>query len=100
MDGEDNGNPLDRGGFPVPRGHAAAAAALQDRRARLLRDDGQPVVAGRSITWAEIHERRPVIIISETLAREYWQEPSQALGKRVAQSAAAALARDRGRGRQ
>ncbi len=31
-----------RRGLPVRRGHAAAAAALQELRARLLRDDGQP----------------------------------------------------------
>ena len=44
---------------------------------------GNRLVAGRSITWSEIHERRPVIVISETLAREYWREPSRAIGKRV-----------------
>ena len=44
---------------------------------------GNRLVAGRSITWSEIHERRPVIVISETLAREYWKEPSRAIGKRV-----------------
>ena len=44
---------------------------------------GNRLVAGRSITWSEIHERRPVIVISETLAKEYWKEPSRAIGKRV-----------------
>ena len=41
------------------------------------------MVAGRSITWSDVHERRPVIVISETLAREYWTEPSRALGQRL-----------------
>lgn len=44
---------------------------------------GNRLVAGRSITWNEIHEGRPVILISETLARKYWKEPARALGKRV-----------------
>ena len=44
---------------------------------------GNRLVAGRSITWSEIHEQRPVIVISETLAREYWKEPSRAIGRRV-----------------
>jgi hypothetical protein len=44
---------------------------------------GNRLVAGRSITWSEIHERRPVIVISEALAREYWTEPSGAIGRRV-----------------
>jgi predicted permease len=44
---------------------------------------GNRLVAGRSITWTDIHERRPVILISENLARKYWKEPSTALGKRM-----------------
>lgn len=48
---------------------------------------GNRVVAGRSVTWREIHEERPVILISEALAREHWKEPAKALGKRVRTSA-------------
>jgi hypothetical protein len=48
---------------------------------------GNPMVAGRSITWAEVYQRQPVVLVSETLAREYWEEPARALGKRVRGSA-------------
>ena len=41
------------------------------------------LVAGRSITWNDIYEQRPVVIISEPLAREYWGEPANAIGKRL-----------------
>jgi hypothetical protein len=44
---------------------------------------GIPLVAGRPISWTEIYGKRPVIVISAALAREYWQDPSLALGKRV-----------------
>ena len=44
---------------------------------------GIRLAAGRSITWSEIHERRPVIVISEPLAREVWGDPAKALGHRV-----------------
>ena len=44
---------------------------------------GNPLVAGRAITWTDIHQPTPVVWISENLAREYWQEPSKALGKRI-----------------
>ena len=44
---------------------------------------GIPLVAGRDLTWAEIYQTRPVALISENLAREYWGEPSNALGKRI-----------------
>ena len=44
---------------------------------------GNPVVAGRAITWTDIRQRAAVAVISENLAREYWGEPSKALGKRL-----------------
>jgi predicted permease len=44
---------------------------------------GNPLVAGRAITWTDIHHAAAVAVISENLAREYWGEPSKALGKRL-----------------
>ncbi len=44
---------------------------------------GDPLVAGRAITWTDINRPTPVIWISENLAREYWEEPAKALGKRM-----------------
>ena len=44
---------------------------------------GTRIVAGRELTWTDIYERRPVVIISENLARESWGSPSAALGKRL-----------------
>jgi putative ABC transport system permease protein len=44
---------------------------------------GNPLVAGRAITWTDIHQPTRVVWISENLAREYWEEPSKALGKRI-----------------
>jgi putative ABC transport system permease protein len=44
---------------------------------------GNPVVAGRAITWTDIHQTAAVAVISENLAREYWGEPSTALGRRL-----------------
>ena len=44
---------------------------------------GTRFVAGRELTWTDIYGRRPVVIISENLARETWGSPSAALGKRL-----------------
>jgi predicted permease len=44
---------------------------------------GTPVVAGRAITWSDTYKKIPVAMVSENLAREYWHEPSAALGKRI-----------------
>jgi predicted permease len=42
-----------------------------------------PIVAGRDLTWDDILNKRPVAIVSENLAREYWHNPSDALGKQI-----------------
>jgi hypothetical protein len=33
---------------------------------------GNRMVAGRPITWTDIYQLRPVVGISENLARKYW----------------------------
>ncbi|MGH9159514.1 MAG: ABC transporter permease, partial [Vicinamibacteraceae bacterium] len=48
-----------------------------------FRTFGTPLVAGRDFTWAELSERKAVVMISENLARELWQRPAAALGKHV-----------------
>jgi predicted permease len=47
---------------------------------------GNPVIAGRSITWTDIHNRTKVVVITENLAREFWDDPSHAVGKRIRES--------------
>ncbi len=44
---------------------------------------GIPLIAGRDITWQEEFEKRPVALVSENLARQYWGSPSAAIGKRI-----------------
>jgi predicted permease len=47
---------------------------------------GTRFVAGRDLTWSEIYERKPSVIVSENLARELWGSPSAAVGKRLGRS--------------
>jgi putative ABC transport system permease protein len=84
MDGEDNGNPLYVENEPVP-------ALPPLRRFKTVGPGyfetmGNRLVAGRPITWTDIHHRREVIVVSETLARKHWQDAASALGKRVRHS--------------
>jgi predicted permease len=44
---------------------------------------GTPLVAGHDLTWAETYEKRPVALVSENMAREYWSTPENALGKHI-----------------
>jgi predicted permease len=43
-----------------------------------------PMVAGRTFTWEDIHNRFRGAILSERLASEYFGSPQEAIGKRVA----------------
>ena len=58
MDGEDNGNYLEVEDVPRPRAQDAAAA-FKSFAPGYFETMGNRLVAGRSITWTEIHERRP-----------------------------------------
>jgi len=42
-----------------------------------------PFLAGRDMTWTEVEKRIPVVVISENFAREYWDTPANAIGKRL-----------------
>jgi predicted permease len=44
---------------------------------------GNRIVAGRDFTWTDIHEMRPVAMVSENLAREMWGSAAGAIGKRI-----------------
>jgi predicted permease len=47
---------------------------------------GNTVLAGRTINWDDIHQGRPVVVVSENFARTYWKNPADALRKRVRQN--------------
>jgi len=44
---------------------------------------GTPLIVGRDITWNDIYNKFPVAIVSEKVAREYWHDPANALGKQI-----------------
>ena len=44
---------------------------------------GTPLLAGRDFTWTDEYEKRPVALLSENLAREFWHDPASALGKQI-----------------
>jgi predicted permease len=83
MDGENNSNAIEVEGVQVPEGQRTPGRRFKSVAPNFFETMGNPLVAGRAITWTDIHQQRPVVIISETLAREYWQDPSQAIGKRL-----------------
>jgi predicted permease len=44
---------------------------------------GASILAGRDLAWEDTYQQRRVVLISESLARELWRSPSDAVGKRV-----------------
>ena len=44
---------------------------------------GTRIIAGRELTWTEVYGLRPVVMVSESLARELWGSPSAAIGKQL-----------------
>jgi predicted permease len=44
---------------------------------------GNRLIAGRDLTWSDTYEKHKVVLVSENLARELWQSPQNALGKRI-----------------
>ena len=83
MDGEDNGNYAAIEEFPDPEGTMVKLRRFKSVGPGYFETMGNRLAAGRSITWNDIREERPVVIISEPLAREYWGEPAKAIGKRL-----------------
>jgi predicted permease len=83
MDGEDNLNPLYVEDAPLAVDALPPTRRYKSVAPGFFETMGNRLVAGRAITWTDVHERRPVAVVTETLAREYWKEPSRALGKRV-----------------
>jgi putative ABC transport system permease protein len=82
MDGEDNGTPIMAEGLP-DEGPAGPLRRFKSVGPGYFETMGNSIVAGRAVAWSDIFERRRVVVISEPLARELWQAPSQAIGKRV-----------------
>ncbi|HWH59535.1 MAG TPA: ABC transporter permease [Terriglobales bacterium] len=44
---------------------------------------GSRLVAGRNLTWDEIYDLQPKVVVSENLAKEEWGSAQAAIGKRI-----------------
>ena len=70
-------------------GQASTGRELRLVAPGFFRTMGTRLIAGRDFTVTDLYEKRPVAIVSENLAREWWHDPRAALGKRVRESAIA-----------
>jgi predicted permease len=54
-----------------------------------LRTMGARLIAGRELDWHDVEDPKAVALVSENLAREFWQDPKAALGQRIRPSGGA-----------
>jgi predicted permease len=83
MNGDMNFNPVAAADRTYKEGELPPLRAFKYIAPGFFATMNTPIVAGRDITWAEEYQKRPVAIVSENFAREYWGSPAAAIGKRI-----------------
>jgi predicted permease len=86
MDGNTNNDPIFVEDFPPDGEKIPPLRRMKYTAQNYFATMGNRIVAGREITWADVYNRAPVLMISENLAREYWKDPAAAIGRRVRQT--------------
>jgi predicted permease len=83
MDGSNSSDPVFVEEFPVEGDQLPPVRRYKWISPNYHETMGNPVIAGRSLTWDDIRLKSPVVVVTETFALEYWDSASAALGKRV-----------------
>ena len=83
MDGWDSNDGVYVEGFPIPEGSVAPIRRFKWVSENYFETMGNPVIAGRPITWSDIYAKADVAVVTENFTSEYWDEPSEAIGKRI-----------------
>lgn len=83
MDGSNNNDPI----FAEDHTYAESTIPPIRRYKRIspgiFQTLGNPLIAGRDLSWTDIYQTRNVVLVSENLARELWGSAAAAIGKRV-----------------
>lgn len=83
MDGENDNDPIFAADKSYADGQVPPLRRYKFISPGFFKAMGNPLLAGRDLTWTDIYQTRPVVLVSEALARELWREPAAALGKQV-----------------
>ena len=84
MDGEDNLNTMVvENAPPLRTGERSPGRRLKALGPGYFQSMGITLAAGRDITWEDIQQNRPVILVSQAFARDYWPDAQSAIGKRI-----------------
>ena len=72
--------------FPVAPGQNPPGRRFKWITPGYLETLGVPLLAGRILTWNDVHNAASVVLVNESMARSYWAEPHLALGKWIRES--------------
>ena len=86
MDGYDSNDPIFVEDFPGPGGRIPPLRRFKWVGENYFSTMGNPLIAGRTISWTDAYNRAAVVMVSENFAREYWKDPSAAIGRRIRNS--------------
>ena len=86
MDGFDSNDPIFIEDFPPAGDKLPPLRRFKWTAQNYFQTMGNPIVAGREMTWADVYSKASVVLISENFAREYWKEPAAAIGRRIRQT--------------
>jgi predicted permease len=83
MDGINNFDPVFAQDLTYKEGELPPVRRFKFISPGFLKTIGTPLVAGRDLDWTDTYQKRPVALVSESLAKEFWHDATNALGKRI-----------------
>jgi predicted permease len=83
LDGNRSSDPIFPQDHPYAEGQLPPLRRFKFVAPGFLSTLGTPLIAGRDFTWTDVYNKAQVALVSENLAREYWHDPANALGKRI-----------------
>jgi len=83
MSGFDSNDPIEAESSPVAPGQIAPIRRYKWISPGFVETLGVPVLAGRAYSWDDVRNLERIVVVSESLAREYWGTPDAAIGQRV-----------------
>jgi predicted permease len=86
MEGFNSNDPIFVEDVPGPSGKIPPIRRYKQTDGSYFSTMGNRLVAGRVLTWNDTYQHLPVVVLSESLAREYWKDPAKAVGRRVRNS--------------
>jgi len=86
MDGSNSNDPLFLEDFPPPEGQIPPMHRMKWIGPGYFHAMGNPLIAGRDLTWEDSYNALPVSVIAESFARKYWKDPAKAIGRRLRES--------------